>query len=35
MQKADWYDPFIESSDEFLDGIDREDLTLYKKNSWI
>lgn len=32
MKKADWYDPFIEADDEFLDDVDRESLTfIFKK----
>jgi hypothetical protein len=31
-KKADWYDPFIESEDELLKGIDREELKLEKKS---
>lgn len=27
-KKADWYDPFVEANDEFLNGIDKEDLTI-------
>lgn len=30
-KKADWYDPFIEAEDEFMEGVDREELILKKK----
>lgn len=30
-KKADWYDPFIESEDELLKGVDRNTLSMGKK----
>lgn len=33
-KKADWYDPFIELKDELLNEVDRETLTMIKKNSF-
>lgn len=34
-KKADWYDPFIEDEDEFLNGIDRDKLEpLPLKDGW-
>lgn len=34
-KKADWYDPFIESYDELLNEIDREELTLKKQSFYL
>lgn len=34
-KKADWYDPFIELQDELLSEVDRENLTMVKKNSFF
>jgi intergrase/recombinase len=34
-KKADWYDPFIESEDELLNEVDRESLTMARKNSFV
>jgi len=31
-KKADWYDPFIEDEDEWMNGIDRDKLKLEKKS---
>lgn len=33
-KKADWYDPFIESHDELLIDVDRENLTMKKRGYW-
>ncbi len=33
-QKADWYDPFINSEDELLAEVDKETLSFKKKSSW-
>lgn len=34
-KKADWYDPFIESKDEILNGVDKETLSFNRKpNYW-
>lgn len=33
-KKADWYDPFIESEDELLIDVNREDLTMKKQGFW-
>lgn len=33
-KKADWYDPFIESEDELLIDVNREDLTMKKQSYW-
>jgi hypothetical protein len=33
-KKADWYDPFIESEDELLIDVNREDLTMKKQGYW-
>jgi hypothetical protein len=33
-KKADWYDPFIESDDELLIDVNREDLTMKKQSYW-
>jgi hypothetical protein len=34
-KKADWYDPFIEASDDLLEGIDRDELVLYKQSFYL
>ncbi|RIH66195.1 hypothetical protein D1164_04600 [Mariniphaga sediminis] len=34
-KKADWFDPFIESYDELLDGIDRDELVLHKQSFYL
>jgi hypothetical protein len=34
-KKADWYDPFIELQDELLNEVDRETLTMAKKDSFF
>lgn len=33
-KKADWYDPFVESYDEHLNGVDKETLSLNRKPSY-
>lgn len=33
-KKADWYDPFVESDDELLNGVDKETLSLNRKPSY-
>ncbi len=33
-QKADWYDPLVKSEDELLSRVDKETLTLKKKEWW-
>lgn len=33
-KKADWYDPFIESKDELLNGADKETLSFNRKPSY-
>lgn len=33
-KKADWYDPFIETEDELLMDVNRDDLTLKKQIYW-
>ncbi|HUM50618.1 MAG TPA: hypothetical protein PK431_02345 [Chitinophagales bacterium] len=33
-KKEDWYDPFIESKDELLNGVDKETLTINRKPSY-
>jgi hypothetical protein len=30
-KKADWFDPFIEAEDEWMEGIDRDELKLEKE----
>jgi hypothetical protein len=32
-EKADWYDPFIEKEDEFLNEVDKDNLTSLKKKT--
>jgi len=29
-EKADWYDPFVEAEDKWMEGIDRDELKLEK-----
>lgn len=33
-KKADWYDPFIEESDELLEDVDRVKLAFKRRNYW-
>jgi hypothetical protein len=33
-KKADWYDPFVESEDELLNGVDKETLSINRKQSY-
>ncbi len=33
-KKADWYDPFIEASDELLEDVDRVKLAFKRRNYW-
>ena len=33
--KADWYDPFMETFDELLDDVNREDLEFKKRGYWL
>jgi len=34
-KKADWYDPFIESLDELLNEVDREELVIKKQSFYL
>jgi len=33
-RKADWYDPFVEADDEFLNGIDKDTLAIPKRTTY-